>query len=80
MDPGAGVLGQDSCIGKGGIVTGENAAAEAVKQVAAWLALQNWRMHGWTGSPILGGDGNKEALIPCTRSLRRARCLRICCP
>jgi len=53
-------------LGKGGVVKGEGATAEAVALVSQWLQGQSWRVQGAVDSPILGGDGNREALL-CAR-------------
>ena len=55
-------------LGKGGIVKGEGATAEALAAVSDWLSAQDWRVKASAESPILGGDGNKEALL-CARRI-----------
>jgi len=55
-------------LGKGGIVKGEGATAEALAAVSDWLEAQDWRVEASAESPILGGDGNKEALL-CARRI-----------
>lgn len=52
-------VGRDK-IGKGGIVTDDAAAAEAVLRVTAHLAQAGWAQRFAIGSPIAGGDGNRE--------------------
>lgn len=53
-------------LGKGGVVKDETAAADALAMVSQWLESQGWRVTATANSPILGGDGNKEALL-CAR-------------
>lgn len=53
-------------LGKGGVVKDETAAADALAMVSQWLKSQGWRVTATADSPILGGDGNKEALL-CAR-------------
>ncbi len=53
-------------LGKGGVVKDESAVADALAMISQWLETQNWRVTATAGSPILGGDGNKEALL-CAR-------------
>ena len=55
-------------LGKGGVIRDETASAEAVDLVSRWLETQDWRVTGNADSPILGGDGNKEALL-CARRM-----------
>jgi 23S rRNA (cytidine1920-2'-O)/16S rRNA (cytidine1409-2'-O)-methyltransferase len=50
-------------IGKGGIVRDAALARRAADDVAAWLAGLGWAVDGLTGSPIMGGDGNREFLL-----------------
>ena len=52
-------VGRDN-IGKGGIVTDDAAVAEAVLRVTAHLAEAGWAQRFAIGSPIAGGDGNRE--------------------
>ena len=49
-------------VGKGGLVTDPAATYRASETFEHWLAAQNWRLVGWTESPIKGGDGNEERL------------------
>ncbi|MCI5076709.1 TlyA family RNA methyltransferase [Oricola sp.] len=50
-------------IGKGGLVTAED-AAECAEDLASWLAaLPGWQVTGLCSSPIAGGDGNGEFLL-----------------
>jgi 23S rRNA (cytidine1920-2'-O)/16S rRNA (cytidine1409-2'-O)-methyltransferase len=53
-------------LGKGGVVKDETATAEALAMVSHWLETQGWRVTATADSPILGGDGNREALL-CAR-------------
>ena len=55
-------------LGKGGVVKDETATAEALEMVSHWLETQGWRVSATADSPILGGDGNKEALL-CARRI-----------
>lgn len=52
-------VGRDN-IGKGGIVTDDAAVAEAVLRVTAHMAEAGWAQRFGIGSPIAGGDGNRE--------------------
>jgi 23S rRNA (cytidine1920-2'-O)/16S rRNA (cytidine1409-2'-O)-methyltransferase len=54
-------------VGKGGIVTDEEAIRGAAKDVEDWLQLIGWLVMGWTRSPIRGGDGNAEHLFHARR-------------
>lgn len=47
-------------IGKGGIVTDDAATAEAVLRITAHFAQSGWASLFTLGSPIAGGDGNRE--------------------
>ncbi len=49
-------------IGKGGLVK-EDLAEPAAKDIVQWIEGEGWNMIGLTGSPILGGAGNKEFLL-----------------
>lgn len=55
-------LGPDR-LGKGGIVKDQDATAEAIANVRSWLDGVGWMAPFFVESPILGGDGNKEALL-----------------
>jgi len=55
-------------IGKGGIVTDDAAVAEAVLRVTAHLAEAGWAQRFAIGSPIAGGDGNREIVAGFRRS------------
>jgi 23S rRNA (cytidine1920-2'-O)/16S rRNA (cytidine1409-2'-O)-methyltransferase len=55
-------------LSKGGVVKDETAAAEALAMVSQWLESQGWRVTATADSPILGGDGNQEALL-CARRI-----------
>lgn len=55
-------------IGKGGIVTDDAASAEAVLRITAHLAAARWVRHFAIGSPIAGGDGNREIVAGFRRS------------
>jgi len=51
-------------VGKGGIVKDAAARDTAVKEVASWIGDQaGWTVAGHIGSPIEGGDGNREYLL-----------------
>jgi 23S rRNA (cytidine1920-2'-O)/16S rRNA (cytidine1409-2'-O)-methyltransferase len=51
-------------VGKGGIVRDLEAARAAADGIAAWLAEEpGWTVDGLVGSPIAGGDGNREFLL-----------------
>lgn len=47
-------------VGKGGIVTDDAAITEAVLRITAHLAAAGWMRRFAVGSPIAGGDGNRE--------------------
>ena len=53
-------------LGKGGVVKDETATADALAMIVQWLETQGWKVTASADSPILGGDGNKEALL-CAR-------------
>jgi len=50
-------------VGKGGVVRDADVHARVCDEVKAWLATQNWTVHGLTTSPITGPQGNVEFLI-----------------
>ena len=51
-------------IGKGGIVRDESMGHAAAERVALWLSsVHGWTLHGLIGSPLPGGDGNREYLL-----------------
>lgn len=52
-------VGRDN-VGKGGIVTNEAAVAEAIQRVISHFADAGWVRRFAIGSPIAGGDGNRE--------------------
>ncbi len=52
-------VGRDR-IGKGGIVSDEAAIAEAVERITTHFAAAGWDRRFAIGSPIAGGDGNRE--------------------
>lgn len=47
-------------IGKGGIVSDESAITDAVQRVIAHFEDKGWKSLFTIGSPIAGGDGNRE--------------------
>jgi 23S rRNA (cytidine1920-2'-O)/16S rRNA (cytidine1409-2'-O)-methyltransferase len=49
-------------VGRGGIVTDEDAIANAVRHVIQFMAEQGWTHRLSLPSPIAGGDGNKEVV------------------
>ena len=59
-------VGKDA-VGKGGIVTSEVDALQALSDVSAWVSTQGWHVEDTTESPIKGGSrggqGNKEFLL-----------------
>jgi 23S rRNA (cytidine1920-2'-O)/16S rRNA (cytidine1409-2'-O)-methyltransferase len=55
-------------IGKGGIVTDDAATADAVLRVTAHFAQRGWDSLFTLGSPIAGGDGNREIVAGFRRS------------
>jgi 23S rRNA (cytidine1920-2'-O)/16S rRNA (cytidine1409-2'-O)-methyltransferase len=52
-------VGRDN-VGKRGIVTNETAVAESIERVITHLADAGWVQRFAIGSPIAGGDGNRE--------------------
>ena len=54
-------------IGKGGIVTDQNAIAAALAEVIAFVEAQGFRHRHSVPSPIAGGDGNMETVLVFTR-------------
>lgn len=56
-----------AAVGKGGIVTSEVEALQALSDVSAWVTAQGWHVEATTDSPIKGGSrggqGNKEFLL-----------------
>jgi 23S rRNA (cytidine1920-2'-O)/16S rRNA (cytidine1409-2'-O)-methyltransferase len=52
-------VGRDN-IGKGGIVSDDNAIAAAVERVIAHFTAAGWEHRFSVASPITGGDGNRE--------------------
>ena len=52
-------VGRDN-IGKGGIVSDEDAIVRACADVVAFFEREGWRLRQSLPSPIAGGDGNKE--------------------
>jgi 23S rRNA (cytidine1920-2'-O)/16S rRNA (cytidine1409-2'-O)-methyltransferase len=54
-------VGRDR-VGKGGIVTDEDAIAGAIEAVIAFMAERGWKLRTKVPSPIYGGDGNRETV------------------
>lgn len=54
-------------VGKGGIVTDQDAIARALDDVTNWLSGTGWIVHTTTPSPISGGDGNSEIVLVLSR-------------
>jgi 23S rRNA (cytidine1920-2'-O)/16S rRNA (cytidine1409-2'-O)-methyltransferase len=51
-------------VGKGGIVSDPVLQKQACSDVEAWLRdTIRWTIHGFTPSPIEGGDGNREFFV-----------------
>lgn len=55
-------VGPDN-VGKGGIVTDDDARVGALEGVKAFLADAGWSVRDTADSPIEGGDGNREFLL-----------------
>ena len=55
-------------VGKGGIVTDDAASAGAVLRITAHMASAGWGRLFAIGSPIAGGDGNREIVAGFRRS------------
>ena len=54
-------------IGKGGIVTDQDAVGIARSEFEAWLVSVGWQPRDWRPSPVTGSDGNQEYLVWATR-------------
>lgn len=54
-------------VGKGGIVRDTAVHASVTTGIADFLDGQGWRVLGLTGSPVTGGDGNREFLVAARR-------------
>lgn len=54
-------------VGKGGIVTDDAAVSGAVLRITAHLAEAGWAQRFAIGSPIAGGDGNREIVAGFSR-------------
>ena len=50
-------------IGRGGIVTSESLALQALSDVSAWVSAKGWEVTATCLSPIKGGSGNTEYLL-----------------
>ncbi|MFM9977220.1 MAG: TlyA family RNA methyltransferase [Sphingomonadaceae bacterium] len=50
-------------VGKGGVVRDPSLHEAVCRDVADWVAMQNWSVVGVVPSPILGPEGNTEFLI-----------------
>lgn len=50
-------------LGKGGIVSDPQEHERVCREMVAFLQAQGWRVLGVTGSPVEGGDGNREFLV-----------------
>ena len=55
-------------VGKGGLVTDQEAVARAQNAARAFLARAGFEFEGSIESPISGGDGNREHLIAAVRA------------
>jgi 23S rRNA (cytidine1920-2'-O)/16S rRNA (cytidine1409-2'-O)-methyltransferase len=58
-------------VGKGGVVTSEEARAAALEKTCRFLEDAGWRVQDRTPSPILGGDGNAEYLAWAKKCISR---------
>lgn len=54
-------------VGRGGIVSDQEATARAASDLEIWLEAKGWPVEKWADSPITGGDGNRERLF-CSRN------------
>ena len=54
--------GKDA-VGKGGVVSDPLVHERVCGEIVAFLAGEGWRVLGVTGSPVEGGDGNREFLV-----------------
>lgn len=59
-------------VGRGGIVTNEEAVGEAKLRTALFLGTQGWSFRTETPSPIAGGDGNREIVVVITKQEKPA--------
>jgi 23S rRNA (cytidine1920-2'-O)/16S rRNA (cytidine1409-2'-O)-methyltransferase len=50
-------------VGKGGLVKDDAARAEALADVEAFVEAAGWAVQASVGSPVDGGDGNREHLL-----------------
>ncbi len=50
-------------VGRGGMVTDTIQHVRVCDEVSAFLAAQDWSVHGIISSPVDGGDGNAEFLV-----------------
>lgn len=57
-----------AAVGKGGIVKDEDAKAQAIARVVAYIEEAGWTVRGTLRSPILGQDGNEETLVGAIRN------------
>jgi 23S rRNA (cytidine1920-2'-O)/16S rRNA (cytidine1409-2'-O)-methyltransferase len=55
-------------VGRGGIVSDQDAIARAKREVLAFMAAAGWRHLVSVPSPIAGGDGNREIVATCRKS------------
>lgn len=55
-------------VGKGGIVTDPDAHERVCREIVDFLRARGWRVLGLTGSPVEGGDGNREFLVAAGKS------------
>jgi 23S rRNA (cytidine1920-2'-O)/16S rRNA (cytidine1409-2'-O)-methyltransferase len=54
-------------VGEGGIVRDPGVHERVVTSIKAALPGLGFQFHGVVESPILGGDGNKEFLLVCSK-------------
>jgi 23S rRNA (cytidine1920-2'-O)/16S rRNA (cytidine1409-2'-O)-methyltransferase len=55
-------------VGKGGVVSDPQEHERVCREIVAFLCGQGWRVLGVTGSPVVGGDGNREFLVAAVKS------------
>lgn len=55
-------------IGKGGIVTDDEATAQALQAFVRWLLQAGWQVAAQCPSPVSGSDGNREILLHARRA------------
>lgn len=63
-------------VGKGGVVRDAAARADALADVAQFLAASGWTVEASLESPVVGGDGNREWLLWARRPASGEACAK----